>query len=231
MTKFSFEVPTAHLEYFDDLQDFYFTLAHLYDDERYLNFFQERQNTKELWLDNSYNELLKATDIQSMRTIAELVRPNRVISPDAPAWSKEVIAFEFHEAQKYFTREQLIVVVSSLDMRLYLQQLRAEHYAISYWVRPKIEEQLQQMLPAHFLGLLSPREIREFRPPSCDTSMPIKLALQDKNLSDWIAEGCLHIYTHQLGIAGNDFFSARMTKRQLVLARNNIVDLKEMCNG
>ena len=56
MTRFSFEVPIAHLETFEDLQDFHFALSMLFAEGRYKNFYSNLPRNKEVWLDNSFNE-------------------------------------------------------------------------------------------------------------------------------------------------------------------------------
>ena len=231
MTKFSFEVPIKHMEEFDDLQDFYFTLNHLYKNHAYISYMVKVRNKgeKTIWLDNSYNELLHAEPLDAMVSVANVIHPSKVISPDSPKWSKELIAEAYDDALSFFHPAQLIVVVKDVEMHRYMADRTATHFAVSYWNRP-IPQQ-KQLMPCHFLGLLNPQEIKEFKPPTCDTSMPIKLAIQSKTIDDWRKEGYPHIYTHELGIAGNDYFNTTMTKKQIWQARQNIKELKEECNG
>ena len=232
MTKFSFEAPIAHLEDFEDLQDFHFTLSMLYSDERYKKFYKEQslKGEKTIWLDNSYNEQLNADKLEALVEIAEEVGVQKVISPDSPKWSIGEISTAFQEATEAFRREELIVVISSLDMHAYLKLEGALHFAVSYWNRPKMQSILEKLLPCHFLGLLSIPELLKYHPPTCDTSMPIKLALRGMLLRDWAAKDYPHIYTHELGEKGGDFFHTKMTKEQVALARRNILRLKEVCN-
>lgn len=231
MTKFSFEVPIRHMEEFDDLQDYYFTLSYLYRQVQYYKSIIaiRDKGEKTIWLDNSYNELLEAEQLSTLVEIATTIRPAKIISPDSPKWDKIQIAEAFKEARKHFKRSQLIAVVKDLDMLEYMRINEAQHFAVSYWNRPLVDQ--KKMMPCHFLGLFNPMEIKEFQPPTCDTSMPIKLALQSKTIYDWRDEGYPHIFTHELGIAGDDYFNAKMTKKQIWQARQNIKELKEMCNG
>ena len=76
-----------------------------------------------------------------------------------------------------------------------------------------------ELMPSHFLGLISIPEIRDFHPPTCDTSMPIKLAMKGMMLRDWAAKDYPHIYTHELGNQGEDYFNAKLTTEQLEQAR------------
>ena len=58
-TKFSFEVPSNHLEDFEPFQDFYFALSFLCKKStEYLNYFLGKKvEGKKVFLDNSFNEL------------------------------------------------------------------------------------------------------------------------------------------------------------------------------
>jgi hypothetical protein len=234
MTRFSFEVPIAHLDDFEDLQDFIFSLSYLYADPYYRSWMARQRDKGErtIWLDNSYNELLKAQDMETLRDIIEWLNPRKVISPAAPDWSVERLGGEFVRAKHYVGSTELIAVVNSREMHQHLVNLGATHFAISYWNRPSMgHEMVRDLQPAHFLGLLSPNEIIALRPPTCDTSMPIKLAIQNQTIEQWVQEGCPHIYTHKMGTAGEDFFHLRMSDQMVELARKNIIHLKEMCNA
>lgn len=230
-TKYSFEVPIPHLQDFEDLQDFHFTLCHLYDQPEYLSFFRQQRikGEKTIWLDNSYNEQLEATGLSKMLGVAVQVEPSKIISPDSPKWDTAKIATAYVKALKVFNRDSLTVVVRSIEMKQALLECGANHFAVSYWVRPDLtHDVLQKLKPWHMLGLISPQEIITLQPPTCDTSMPIKIALRGWTLQEWGTKGCPHIYTHELGESGKDFFNTKMTRDQIDLARMNIRRLKEV---
>ncbi len=241
-TKFSFEVPMNHLYDFHEDQDFIFTLEHLFDTkcnpqadlyQQYTSFVHT-EGLKTVWLDNGFNELEKASDPSDMIYIAHHVKPAKVISPDDPKWPIEKIINSYMEMiSKTFTRDQLIPVASDMKMaRNLIKQLGTPHLAISYWVRDQWDyDDLLEVKDAvflHFLGLLNPEEIQTIRPETCDTSMPIKLALIDQHFETWCVKGCPHIHTKDLGACGQSFFETRMTDKQIMLAKENIKTLKEM---
>lgn len=233
MTKFSFEVPIKHLQDFEDLQDFHFTLSMLYDNPIYRSFYEEQRakGEKTIWLDNSYNEKLSADSLSTLMGIANSLDVDKIIAPDSPEWSKEQIGDAFLEAATHISPKKLICVVKDVEMKEYMLKLGATHFATSYWVRPNLSLITQmKLMPSHFLGLISIPEIRDFHPPTCDTSMPIKLAMKGMMLRDWAAKDYPHIYTHELGNQGEDYFNAKLTTEQLAQARLNIIRLKEVCN-
>jgi hypothetical protein len=184
----------------------------------------------ELWLDNSYNERMISDSPEKLVVLAERLNADKIIAPDSPAWSTAQITQSYLETSQ-LSRKQTIVVVSSLSMLNDLKRMGAKDFALSYWVRPLLtEEELDEMKECHFLGCLSIDELKRFKPPSCDTSMPIKLAIQGKDINQWIKEGCPHIHTKDLGFEGRGFFYFDLTLEQVKLARENIISLKERAN-
>ena len=232
-TLFSFEVPINNLTDFSDLQDFHFALSTLYQYPRYKQFFvnERKQGLKTIWIDNSYNERMVADSALELSSIFHDVGATRLISPDDPSWDTNRIKTEYLYTCSVTKQESVICVVNSPEMLRELQRVGAMQFALSYWVRSKLSSiELYQMSRCHFLGLLSINEIRVYQPPSCDTSMPIKLALKDQTLREWVEEGCPHINTKDLGKEGKDFFLTEMSQEQVDLARQNIIRLKEVCN-
>lgn len=228
MTKFSFEVPIKHLWDFEDLQDFHFSLSFLYENEYYKKFMiaQSHRGLKPVWLDNSYNEKLKADNHHELITLAQEIDCAKVIAPDDPNWEASMIFNSYEAVATFVKAHRIIVVVKDKAM---LDKGMKEHpeiftYAYSYWNRLKVGTlgELQWSKQCHFLGMCSVDELESLKPPSCDTSMPIKLALKDQSLEAWEREGCPHIYTHEMP----DFFTMSMTPAQVELARRNIINLK-----
>ena len=115
-----------------------------------------------------------------------------------------------------------------------MKKQRVLNFAVSYWVRDSFTPTdlcLVSQEGIHFLGLLSIPEILQYRPRTCDTSMPIKLALRNETIRDWAGKGYPHVHTKDLGFEGKDFFNATMTDKQLKLAKSNIEHLKEVINN
>ena len=233
MTKFAFEVPHFNLEDFEDLQDFHYMLSLNWECLRYKRFYlrQAKLRKKPIWLDNSYNETGVADDVSSMQQIALQVNASEIIAPDDPTWKTEQIAKAYLKTEKLWPKCRTIVVVSSPEMKEALEDLGAQHFAISYHTR--LPAYKQGATPhdflwaknCHFLGLCSVHELEVIRPTTCDTSMPIKIALRDQTLKGWEEEGCPHIHTKD----DLSFFDKRLMGVQLRLARANIKQLKERC--
>jgi hypothetical protein len=232
MTEWSFEVPIPHLDDFDEFQDYYFMLSMLYKKSReYRNFHD--QKPKELkWLDNSYNEQMRADRGDELLDLFYVSNACKVISPDSPEWNGKQLRDAFLFMNQVLKPEEIIVVTKHIQLRDYLAGFGAVNFAASYWTRPKEIINFNPILESHllgdihFLGLLSMWELSYFNPLTCDTSMPIKLAIQDKTMLDWLAEGCPHIHTKDLGPQGSSFFNTELSPKQLQLAKDNITWLK-----
>jgi hypothetical protein len=236
-TRFSFEVPVAHLEDFDDLQDFIFLLSMLLHPPNPLYIDYLHKKVKEgllpLWLDNSFNERFEADTPETLKILMDIFPINRVIAPDSIYWSPE-------QMQESYTSminlglfpDQLIVAVRDLEVYQALSLVGAKHFAISYWVRAKWSYRELAAVPSiHFLGCLDLKELQAVKPTSCDTGMPIKLAMQGKTIAQWIEEDCPHINNKDLGEFGVSYFDAELDSDTISLARRNILALRREVNG
>ena len=229
MTKFSFEVPIKHLDDFDEDQDFIFSLSILYTSTEYKLYIRDvlRKGLKTLWLDNSWNETGEADDLSHLTRLAYNYNVQRVIAPDDPTWSIKDIERSYFSTVGDMGVSRTIVVVSSPQMYIALKLSGAQHFAVAYRTRPGWDtEHLLTVENVHFLGLNDVPELLECKPLSCDTSMPIKLAITGRTLRQWQAEGYPHIHTKDLGHHGQDFFQAEMTTKEIDLAKENICMLK-----
>ena len=235
MTAFSFEVPHAHLADFEDLQDFHFILSMHLTNEKYLSYYQEQslKGAKQVWLDNSFNEMGKADEVYSLVNSLRKVDAHKLIVPDDPTWTKEELLARYRIAREYLEPSQLIVVVSSSEMRAYMLEKGVKKLAVSYHVRLPhyraggLYHDFAWAKNCHFLGMTTVAELKQLKPVSCDTSMPVKIALLGQTLQQWIERGCTHIHTRD----NLNFFDLILNDKQLELARNNIIALKEMVNG
>jgi hypothetical protein len=182
------------------------------------------------WLDNSYNEQMRADEVKELAQLAVDSNASKVVCPDNPNWPTTEIERQFSLMVDYgFEAEELIVVVKNEPMYKDLLRSGVRNFACSYWTRPRTfkAEHMWMYRDVHFLGLLSIDELYDMEPKTCDTSMPIKLAMKGLTMKDWIAQGCPHINTKDLGTHGADFFTARLPNETIELARSNIVWLKE----
>lgn len=237
MTKFSFEVPYQHLNDFHDLQDFYFILSCQEGNQ----IFRAHMNDvmvaglHSIWVDNSFNETQLATHHHEVLHVFNELRAQKIIPPDALGWTSEQIIEQVREIERHdIPLWKMSIVTSSprIMFAVYAELIAARNIAIPYATRDTWGEEDMHWAfchyNVHYLGLNNLKEIIAYQPDSCDTGMPIKLALQDKTLDDWVADGCPHIYNKDLGEAGRDYFNSRLTPEQLDLARRNICQLKEL---
>ena len=241
MTKFSFEVPIKHLLDFDEDQDFGFALSFLVNQNKayadYYNRFALTYQDRKVILDNSYNEKLEADGFSQLSyAIERCFGASHLVAPDSPKFDEAQIASNWVSAClnfRKFKQENVIAVVRSRKMFNFLYDCGAQSFAVSYWTRPEIikESDAFWISGCHFLGLNNIDEIKTFRPQTCDTSMPIKLAMVGKSIDQWRRDDFPHIYTHELGASGSEFFNASLTDETIKLAKQNIKQLKEECNG
>lgn len=232
---FSFEVPHNHLWEFHDEQDFIFALQQNTKVTRYARYLEEVHNEglKRIWMDNGFNEIGAPCTPKDLFMTYDNFRSSRVVAPDSPNWDTEGIAFAFRLMLRYVPAENVIAVVRSKSMYEALLTDGAVHFAASYHSRREgfTDDEMMSIEGLHFLGLLDPFEVKRIRPLTCDTSMPIKLALRNQEMGEWMSKGCEHIHTRDLGLHGGDFFSATLTEEQLALAHENIKHLRRIVNG
>ena len=229
MTKFSFEVPIKHLQDFDEDQDFIFSLSLLFQHDDYVKYIRrvKLEGIRTVWLDNSFNETGEPDNVDSLATLAQTHDVNRIIAPDHPDWGVEKIKQEYLRAAGFIGLDRTTAVVSNPLMAQELAMVGCKNFAIPYRTRHNWEdEDLQKVPRAHFLGLNNIPELLECKPLSCDTSMPIKLAITGRSLYTWQSEGYPHIHTGELGHHGQDFFQMTMTTKEIDLAKENIWTLR-----
>jgi len=223
MTKFSFEVPLRHLDDFADMQDYLFVLSFLVRDKIYKEYIRREHSRHLITLDNSFNELKVAQAPEEMWALAKELNADYVISPDSDNWKPEDMMNAYRKMKVVgFIKEQIILPVRSTQEFTFAAQQGIRQFAIPYEYRPFFPESFP-WTKVHFLGLRDPLEIKMCRPLSCDTSMPVKLAIRGVSLRTWILACCPHEDTVPR------FFDVDMTIKQVQLARDNIKELKELC--
>lgn len=215
-TKFSFEVPLAHLEEFDEYQQYAFALSFLCRDEGYFNYLVDcKKRGKWLILDNSYNELKKADEPKELAYLYRELGADLVICPDDDNWTVRELEEAYKEMTSLVPREKVLLVVKSEEEYDWYLGQGGSKFCTTYEQRPWLRKNILH-LSYHFLGLLNPWEISRFSPASCDTGMPIKLALEGKTMKEWVLEGCPHPRTHP------EYFNLVLTQEQIHLAKENI---------
>jgi hypothetical protein len=234
MINFSFEVPLRHLEDFHDDQDYIFCLSFLLKTKRYKDYVLGcKAGGMEIVLDNSYNELKVATPAQELIELFYDIQADYVICPDEDTWSWQQYLHIYNSMITDITQEHLYLVARNPEHFLKFEEAGVLHTAIPYEFRPRYTGQKQEgftdltrrfLRQSHFLGLNTADEPYRYQAYSCDTSMPVKIALENMSLQQWVKKGCPHIDT-QL-----DFFKAKMTKEQIALAKKNIDLIKTINN-
>ena len=218
MTLFSYEVPLAHLEEFDPYQDFYFALSFLCKDPKYFDFMRKKKEAgKFMVLDNSFNELGQPDSPKEMAEIFYELQADKVVSPDSDGWSLEELSEAYEEMIFLVPKEKVLPVVRSVEEYMFFKKMVGTFaYCTTFYHRPKLPAFILYSC-RHFLGLQAPWEIRRYTPFSCDTSMPIKLALRGETIADWMKKSCPHYHTKDIP----NFFDLTLTKEQLTLALRN----------
>lgn len=230
MTHFSFEVPHAHLEDFDDLQDFHFILSihcrYKWYRDYYIN--KSQQDFRRIWLDNGFNEKGKADTASILARYFVTIGADKVIAPDSTGWGSTKLLASFYRMGQYIPSNKIIIVANHpivVDMA-YMRNIR--NIAIPFRTRiawPK-EGYEDRLVGHHFLGLNSINEIKQFKPSSLDTSLPIRLAMNRMSIREWHEKGCPR---EGLWFKDNPYyFETKLSTAVIDMARHNIITLKEV---
>jgi hypothetical protein len=225
MTKWSFEVPIQHLYDFHSDQDFIFALQHLCKDKDYLHYLKDQDLP--IIMDNSSNELGHPCSNPDLIDIAEEVDAQAIIAPDQDDWDEQYTYEAYLSLKSYCSKQDIIYVVRNVKELRYAEN-EGLRITIPYEFRFDTPLYLLKQCD-HFLGLNNPIEVRIFKPETVDTGMPIKLALRGINIDLWLRQGCPHIHTTP-EYGSHNFFGAVMTHKEILLAKENIKRLKEICD-
>jgi hypothetical protein len=231
MNGFSFEVPLDNLNDFNEEQDYIFALSFLCRDKRYLKYLRDMKDSGlKITLDNSYNELKVATPVKDMLSISEEINADYVICPDDDTWTEVKYLTIFNQMASKINPSKLFLIARNPMHFLTFEREGILNIAIPYEFRPKYtgqpslegygygytKETKRYLRGSHFLGLNTLNEPVKYQAKSCDTSMPIKLAVKGISIKEWVKERCYHIDTIP------EFFDLRLSKKQIKLAKDNI---------
>ena len=225
-TKYSFEVPIPHLRDFEPYQDYTFMLSFLLGNKKYKAYLWKKlYGEGSIYIDNSYNELRVPQECTQMIDIFKEYSPTKVVCPDSNTWSTDQVEEAACRMLYEVPAEKLMILYKNMDEWKMLNRLDIPQLsrACSYDWRKKFSPEF--MFPgSHFLGLLDIEEVTKYKPPTLDTSMPIKLALIGMTIDEWRDKGYPHIHTHQ----DENFFTRVLKPKVLDLSIKNILDLKEI---
>jgi hypothetical protein len=128
---------------------------------------------------------------------------------------------------RFVSYNNIIVVVKSAEECDWLANIGAKHFAIPFRYRlTKLYNELEWCKSDHFLGMNHIHELQRLKPPTMDTSMPIRMALHNMDLEEWISRDCPRFWHKDL----LGYYDLVLTGEQIDLARYNIIKLKEICN-
>lgn len=227
MTKFAFEVPLKHLNDFDEDQDYLFSLSFLFGQSDEYEIYHLQSDKRHI-LDNSFNELGTPTPPNAMHGLYSRLHPDYAVSPDGDQFTPDELISTYSILASHIGPRSVIPVARTLEEIDRFERIGATYIAIPY------EHRLAIYLPPgpqyHFLGLNNLLELLHYEPLTCDTSMPLKLALNGWTIKDWVMLGCPHIHTKDIIGGPKDFFQMKMTTKQIDLSKRNINFLKEVCN-
>lgn len=225
MTRFAFEVPLKHLHDFDEDQDYLFSLSFLFAKSHAYETYHALTDKQHI-LDNSFNELGTPTSPMAMQKLYEHIRPNYVVSPDGDQFTPDELIATYATLASHIGPHNVLPVARTLEEISRFSLLGAAYIAVPY------EHRLAFCLPIgtyHFLGLNNLYELLHYEPRTCDTSMPLKIALNGWTVPQWIMQGCPHIHTKDILGGPKDFFNMKMTTKQIDLSKRNINYIKEVC--
>jgi hypothetical protein len=223
MTKFSWEVPLKHLSDFDEDQDYLFTLSFLYNNPIYTKYILNRNSNTKLILDNSYNETMEPGDPMHLVELSEEYGADYIICPDDDNWDLDKLISVYKDMELWVSKFNLLLVTKTNNECGWAHN-NNQRFCVTYEQRFKLKKEWLYKA-THFLGLNNYWECYQFKPQTCDTSMPIKLAMENKTIEDWYKHNFKHPKTTP------DYFNQTMTDRQITLAKQNIKTLRECTNG
>lgn len=237
---FSFEVPLKHLDDFEPYQDFHFAISTHCIDRNYIDFYKSHTELglKTVWLDNGFNETKQADDPHDLIYYMREMGAIKVFSPDDIEWEYSKIEQAYETMTRHLGHKSVIPVLRNMD---FYERFSKTHpttvVAVPFRRRPDgvspewNNGQLIDLCSAewvHYLGLNNIEELEKTRPNSCDTSIPIKLAMIKKSTLSWAKANCPRIHRADLP---KDFFNCTLTTKEIDDAIKNIQQLKKIING
>lgn len=222
--KFSFEVPTAYLEYFHEYQDYIFALSFMLKEDRKYNSYihDSREKGLKIIIDNSANEMDEPTKVKDMACLFSEFPNEYIISPDWLDWGLMEQIKNAKKLSDFVPKKYIITPINNVNWIGYYNNEGFTNIAMGYNLRYLSDTDLVKLKGHHFLGLNSIRELFVGQPSSCDTGLPIKLARENMTVKRWIEQGCPHIQTRP------DFFNWHLTPAELYLSRKNMDTLKKI---
>lgn len=227
-TKFSFEVPVQNLDDFHEFQDYIFALSFLLrgpTEKTYFNYLDKcKREGKTIILDNSFNELDQPDDEWEMLRLYNWIKPDYLVAPDSNYWLSDTVFNNYFRMLRKglgLIGKLILVIRSNYELNR-ARALGIRPLAVPFEYRPHFSPRtsLQKL---HFLGFLNPLEITTRKPLTCDTTMPVKLALLGWSFEEWVLKG----FPHLLSTRFPGLLTTKLTDFQMKLAIKNTLAIKE----
>ncbi|MBT9167922.1 MAG: hypothetical protein DDT19_01266 [Syntrophomonadaceae bacterium] len=226
MSRLALEIPLAHWDDFIEYSDFDYALAHeVINSKEYTKRYREQSDAgREVWLDNSYNELKRSVEINLLLKAMEIIQPTHLFT-----------------LERFYPRENIKAIEDTLEVLLKrgidiktigcwrggfkeLDEISklVNIVALPYDEPRELIVRERDSKLYHYLGLRSLSELLTSPPRSIDTSLPIRGAVRGYEIDLCQSRPAnLGYYDPNL----------KLTREQLKLAKRNCEKLKEALIG
>ncbi|MBT9170272.1 MAG: hypothetical protein DDT18_00611 [Actinobacteria bacterium] len=226
MGRLALEIPLAHWDDFIEYSSFDYALAHeVINSKEYTKKYREQSDAgREVWLDNSYNELKRSIEIDLLLKAMEAIQPTHLFTLEGFYPRENIKAIE-DTLEELLKRGISIKTIGcwrgSFDDLDEISKL-VDIVALPYDEPRELLVRERDSKLYHYLGLRSLSELLTSPPRSIDTSLPIRGAVSGYDIS-----------LHSRRPASLNYYDPflKLTGEQLKLARRNCKILKEVLSG
>lgn len=191
--KLAMEIPTKHWDEFFPYTDFDYALCHeVLRNPEYWKKYQnlDRSTGREIWLDNSYNELREDIGIDSIKRAIDMIQPTHVVLPEGkhPLDNLSKIIKGMEDLSGYKDIKFIATWRGGAAELIYLYT-----HTLKPLIAIPYDDNRDFFYPPHspydpkefhFFGFKSLKELSIVKPRSIDTSLPLRLAIQGRSLFD-----------------------------------------------
>lgn len=222
--RLSFELPLRYFHEFAEEEDFHYTLLdYILHSKKYRDIYKSLKDKKDLWLDNSFNELGHSLPISDILKGIDLIQPTHVVTLEKNEPHQNIIAIEQtkEEILKRNLPVKLVGTWKGTKWEVDILRHMVDVIALPYDLDRTYVFKFFQPKDFHLFGFRSIQEINFFPPASLDTSVPFRAAQMGISLRD-----------RQRRPKGIPKYDPNMllSKEQLDLARDNIKSIREAIN-
>lgn len=186
--KLALEIPIRHWYDFIDYEDFHYTLVHLVNThQEYRHRYQSLKDDKDLWLDNSFNELRETVSIGEILKGIEAIGPTHVVVMEAFDPKRNLVLAELTKTELVKRGLGSLKTVAcwrgtQWEMKT-LKQI-VDIVALPYDSNRNYGLSISNAKDHHFFGFRNFDEVRKWKPLSLDTSAPIRAAAMGIDLRE-----------------------------------------------